>query len=79
MNLVLVPPNYGLYEKCSAAFMGILWEYSDIVEQYSIDEAFVDMTASCHLFGEPVEVAEQINVHLIYYKEENRWFLLKKF
>lgn len=59
-NLILVPPNYSLYEKCSAAFMDILREYSDIVEQYSIDEAFVDMTASCRLFGEPVEVAEQI-------------------
>ena len=59
-NLVIVPPNYGLYEKCSEAFMDILREYSDIVEQYSIDEAFVDMTASCHLFGEPVEVAGQI-------------------
>ncbi len=59
-NLVLVPPNYSLYEKCSAAFMDILHEYSDIVEQYSIDEAFVDMTASCLLFGEPVEVAGQI-------------------
>ena len=59
-NLVLVPPNYGLYEKCSEAFMSILREYSDVVEQYSIDEAFVDMTESCHLFGQPVEVAEQI-------------------
>ena len=66
-NLVLVPPNYSLYEKCSAAFMDILREYSDIVEQYSIDEAFVDMTASCWLFGEPVEVAEQIKDHI---KEE---------
>ena len=63
-NLVLVPPNYSLYEKCSAAFMNILREYSDIVEQYSIDEAFIDMTASCHLFGEPVEVAEQIKDHI---------------
>ena len=63
-NLVLVPPNYSLYEKCSAAFMNILREYSDIVEQYSIDEAFADMTASCHLFGEPVEGAEQIKNHI---------------
>ena len=64
LNLVLVPPNYSLYEKCSAAFMNILREYSDIVEQYSIDEAFIDMTASCHLFGKPVEVAEQIKNHI---------------
>ena len=59
-GLVLVPPDYGLYEKCSAAFMSILQEYSDVVEQYSIDEAFMDMTASCHLFGTPKEAAEKI-------------------
>lgn len=58
--LMLVPPNYGLYEQCSAAFMKILREYSDVVEQYSIDEAFVDMTTTCHLFGTPKEAAEQI-------------------
>ena len=59
-DLVLVPPDYHLYEKCSAAFMEILREYSDVVEQYSIDEAFVDMSGSCHLFGSPREVAGQI-------------------
>ena len=59
-NLVLVPPNYGLYEQCSAAFMEILREYSDVVEQYSIDEAFVDMSTSCHLFGTPEQTAVQI-------------------
>lgn len=59
-GLILVPPNYGLYEQCSAAFMNLLREYSDVVEQYSIDEAFVDMTASCHLFGTPEEAAAQI-------------------
>ena len=39
-NLILVPPNYGLYERCSKAFMGILQEYSPTVEQYSIDVRF---------------------------------------
>lgn len=59
-DLVLVPPNYNLYEQCSAAFMEILREYSDVVEQYSIDEAFVDMSTSCHLFGTPEAAAAQI-------------------
>lgn len=59
-GLVLVPPHYNLYEQCSEAFMEILREYSDVVEQYSIDEAFVDMSASCHLFGTPVEAANEI-------------------
>ena len=59
-GLVLVPPNYGLYERCSAAFMKIIKDYSDAVEQYSIDEAFVDMSSSCHLFGTPEETAARI-------------------
>ena len=45
-ELVLVPPNYELYEKSSKAFMAILRKYSGQVEQYSIDEAFVDMTGT---------------------------------
>jgi len=55
--LIIVPPNYNLYERCSEAFMAILREYSDVVEQYSIDEAFIDMTGSCRLFGSPEETA----------------------
>lgn len=63
-NLMLVPPNYSLYEQCSEAFLDILREYTDVVEQYSVDEAFLDMTASCHLFGTPEEAAVQIKNHI---------------
>lgn len=59
-NLTLVPPNYGLYERCSAAFMKILRDYSPCVEQYSIDEAFMDMTGTEGLWGEPVNAANRI-------------------
>lgn len=59
-NLVLVPPNYELYEKSSKAFMNILHKYTDKVEQYSIDEAFMDMTGTEGLFGTPVIVANAI-------------------
>ncbi|MCR2046396.1 DNA polymerase IV [Acetatifactor muris] len=59
-KLLLVPPNYSLYEECSAAFLKILRDYSDTVEQYSIDEAFVDMSTSCHLFGTPEETTSLI-------------------
>ncbi|ANU47453.1 DNA polymerase IV [Enterocloster clostridioformis] len=59
-HLKLVPPNYGLYEKCSAAFMEILRQYSPCVEQYSVDEAFVDMTGTESLWGEPVTAANRI-------------------
>lgn len=59
-ELVLVPPNYELYEKSSKAFMEILKKYSDKVEQYSIDEAFIDMTGMECLFGAPVIAANAI-------------------
>ncbi len=59
-NLYLVPPNYGLYEKASHALIRLLKEYTPDVEQYSIDEAFMDMTGSRHLFGPPMEAAESV-------------------
>lgn len=59
-ELILVPPNYNLYERSSAAFMNILNQYTDIVEQYSIDEAYIDMSGTEGLWGSPVVVANEI-------------------
>ncbi len=59
-QLTIVPPNYNLYQKSSEAFVQILKEYSPEVEQYSIDECFVDMTSTVSLFGEPEAVANII-------------------
>lgn len=59
-HLVLVPPNRPIYEEFSQAFMEILRQYSPSVEQYSIDEAFVDMTGMELLFGAPIESAHRI-------------------
>ena len=59
-DLVLVPPRHELYRRYSAAFIGILRQYSDTIEQFSVDEAFVDMTGTTRLFGEPVEAANRI-------------------
>jgi len=59
-DLVLVPPNYNLYQKSSKAFMNILKEYGPTVEQYSIDEAYMDMTGTESLFGKPEDIANEI-------------------
>lgn len=40
-HLVIVPPNYGLYMKCSNAMHEILQEYSPYVQRFSVDEAFL--------------------------------------
>lgn len=59
-DLLIVPPNYNLYGQCSKAFMDILRQYSPTVEQYSIDEAYVDMSGTEKLFGLPSAAAEKM-------------------
>ncbi len=57
-NLRIVEPDYGLYVTASRAFIRLLQEYSPVVEQYSIDEAWVDMTGTERLHGAPRLAAE---------------------
>ena len=59
-SLILVPPNHTLYRQRSRQLMAILEEYTPLVEQASIDEAFMDMTGTQWLWGEPVAVAHTI-------------------
>jgi len=59
-QLYMVPPNYSLYQRCSRAFQEILKEYTPDVEPYSIDECYMDMTETLHLFGKPLETADEI-------------------
>lgn len=59
-ELMIVRPNYELYMQCSKAFGDILREYSPLVEQYSIDEYFIDFSIMERLFSEPVEAAHII-------------------
>lgn len=59
-GLVLVPPRYQLYERCSEAMMTILREYSPAVEQYSVDEAYMDMTGVAGLGEKPEKTAKEV-------------------
>lgn len=59
-GLKTVPSNFPVYVKYSNAMMKILEEYTPDVEQYSIDESFLDMTGTEKLFGPPLEVAHII-------------------
>lgn len=59
-NLILVPPDFALYQRCSAAFHEILHKYSPDVLKFSVDEAFMDMTGTRALFGPPVQAAYRI-------------------
>ena len=59
-GLTVVPAHHAMYRQYSAKFMEILREYSPDVEQYSIDEAFMDMSGMEHLIGEPVAFAHRL-------------------
>ena len=59
-NLTVVPPDYELYVEASRHFVQMLRQFSPAVEQYSIDEAWVDMTGTERLWGAPRLAAEQM-------------------
>lgn len=59
-GLRIVPPRHDYYQQCSDAFLSILSGYSPILEKFSIDEAFLDMTESLPLFGTVMDAARQL-------------------
>ena len=59
-NLVLVSPDFRIYNAFSQRFIAILNEYSPVVEQASIDEAYVDMTGTHLLYHDALSVAYEI-------------------
>lgn len=59
-NLMLVKPDYELYVENSRMLMELLKNYAPVVEQFSIDEAFCDMTGTKRLYGDPIEFAYRL-------------------
>ncbi len=59
-ELVIVPPDYALYVEASRRFVEVLRQFSPQVEQYSIDEAWLDMTGTERLYGSPRLAAEKL-------------------
>jgi len=58
--LQLFPGNHKVYREYSNAFFDILKEYTPYVKKYSIDEAFMDMTGTEKLWGEPIVAANNL-------------------
>ncbi len=59
-DLVLMPPHHRLYEEYSKRIFDFYNTFTDQVEPFGIDEAWLDVTASRRLFGDGPEIAEQI-------------------
>lgn len=59
-GLILIDPNMHKYRSVSRRVMDIFLEFTPHVEALSIDEAFLDVTGSMRLFGQPGQIAETI-------------------
>ena len=49
--LVLLPPHHDLYREFSRRVNAVYDQYTDLVEPFGIDESWLDVTHSLHLFG----------------------------
>ena len=50
-GLILLPPHHRLYAEYSKKINAVYGEYTDLVEPFGIDESWLDVTNSLHLFG----------------------------
>ena len=59
-DLVLARPDFRLYDQSSKAFMDICRDYAPVVEKFSIDECFLDMTGTGLIYPDPIAIAHKI-------------------
>ena len=53
-------PNFSLYKKYSRQFIAVLKKYAPVVEQVSIDEAYLDMSGLHYFYENEIEAAQYI-------------------
>ena len=64
-NLVLLPAHHKLYREYSKKVNAIYDEYTDLAESFGIDESWLDITGSMHLFGgDGKAIADQLRQRL---------------
>ena len=66
-NLILVPADFVKYFEVSKKFINICKDYSPLVELFSIDELFLDVTPTTHLFNGVFGIVDKIKKRI---KEE---------
>lgn len=61
-DLIVLPPNYKLYQQYSSMARDIYYQYTDLVEPFGLDESWLDLTGAMHLHGKnPRLVVEEIS------------------
>ena len=59
-DLVIAKSDFELYIKCSRAFKEICASYAPVMESFSIDEVFLDMTGTSLIYPDPIKTAHEI-------------------
>lgn len=64
-ELVVIEPDFDYYIYLSEAIKDIYRDYTDRVESFGIDEAWLDLSHTYHLFGsDPLDVAKKIQTRI---------------
>lgn len=64
-HLITLPPHHSLYQIYSRKVNAIYGQYTDLVEPFGIDESWLDITGSMHLFGgNGKTIADQLRARL---------------
>ncbi len=59
-KLVTVMPTYGKYSEYSKRVFDIYCRYTDLVEPFGIDECWLDVSGTTHLFGDGKTIADEL-------------------
>ena len=59
-GLIVAAPDFKLYSKHSRAFKDICRGYTSLMEEFSIDECFLDFSGTSHIYQDPVALATEI-------------------
>lgn len=57
---IVVPPRFARYTEISRKVMAVFRDFSPQVEAISLDEAFLEMTGTEHLFGTPGQLGRRV-------------------
>jgi DNA polymerase-4 len=59
-HAMIIPPRFERYQEVSRKIMAVFSDFSPEVEALSLDEAFLDMTGSEQLFGDPQSIGRRL-------------------
>lgn len=65
-DLIILPPDFKEYQRYSKMVKKIFTTYTDLIEDFGIDESWLDVTDSKKLFGNGAEIAKSIQKRILF-------------